>query len=328
VTMKISDILHITGGTLDNEPQIQAIESATVFPSKVERGDLFFAAKTEEIPSAVERGAYAVVYQGERPEGLDEEIAWIRVESVREAAFRLLRYVLLHKEADFVLLRPHEESLLRQVLTHKGNIAFLPSDWMRAFERILNGEEHLFVGSDRNMLETIRPEIERLEEEAEGTMISDTLFRSTFKVHGYIYQQKEMAPFHLDHLLRVVAFCDRRDLPYSLDRVRYTRHFQPLFVDGRLESVPRGSTDRVLIFVDNLEDIVQAREYVHYQSSWAKSIVLTPPKTRVEKVERPYWFESPEEAREILKNTHFNYAFIYSLDRKMLQSMREEATLF
>ncbi len=326
--MKISDLINITGGHLDNEPQVQAIESATVFPSKVETGDLFFAARNEDIPAAVERGAYAVIYEGERPRNLDEEIAWITVDSVKEAAFKLLRYVMLRKEADLVLLRPHEESFLRMILTHKGNVTFLPREWTKAFETILNSDQHLFVGSDRELLETITPEPEHLEEPAEGQMISDTLFRSTFKVHGYIYQQKEMAPFHLDHLLRVVAFCDRKELPYSLDKVRYTRHFQPLFVDGELASVPRGASDRVVIFVDNLTDIVEARDYVRYQSSWARSIVLTPPKTKVENVERPYWFSTPEEAREILKNTHFNYAFVYSLDKELLKEMKEEATLF
>ena len=328
MTMKISDLLHITGGRLDNTPQIQAIESATVFPSKVESGDLFFAARPEEIPSALERGAYAIAYEGERPRGLDEEIAWIHVESVREAAIKLLRYVLLRKEARLILLRPHEESFLRMILTQKQGVAFLPKSWEKTFEMILNGQQHLFVGSDRNLLETITPDPERLEKEAEGQMISDTLFRSTFKVHGYIYQQKEMAPFHLDYLLRTVAFCDREEIPYSLDKIRYTQHFQPLFVDGHLSTVPRGSSDRVIIFVDNLQDIVQARDYVRHQSSWARSIVLTPPKTRVENVERPFWFESPEEAREILKSAHYNYAFVYSLDRKLLNEMREEATLF
>ena len=326
--MKISDLLHVTGGQLDNTPQIQAIESATVFPSKVENGDLFFATRTEEIPTAIERGAYAIVFEGERPKDLDEEIAWIRVTSVREAAIRLLRYVMLRKEARLVLLRPHEESFLRMILTQKQGVAFLPKAWEKAFEMILNSHQFLFVGSDEDLIRTLSPDAERLTEEAEGQMISDTLFRSTFKVHGYIYQQKEMAPFHLEHLLRTVAFCDRESLPYSLDKVRYTRHFQPLFVDGRLSSVPRGASDRVIIFVDNLEDIVQARDYVRHQSSWARSIVLTPPKTKVENVERPFWFESPEEAREILKSAHYNYAFVYSLNRELLKEMREEATLF
>jgi ferrochelatase len=326
--MKISDILHITGGILENEPQVLAIESATVFPSKVETGDLFFAARSEDIPSALEGGAYAVVFEGEIGNKADPEIAWIRVDSVREAAFRLLRYVLLKKEADFILLRPHEESFLKMLLIHKNNISFLPREWSKAFEMILNSDQHLYVGSDRELLETICPDVPRLERQTEGQMISDTLFRSTFKVEGYIYQQKEMAPFHLEHLLRIVAFCETHQLPWSMDRLRYTRHFQPVFVDGKLESVTRGHSDRVVIFTDNLKDIVLAREYIRYHSSWVKSIVLTPPGIKVENVERPHWFHSPEEAREVLKKAHFNYAFVYSLDKETLREMKDEYTLF
>ena len=41
--MKIEDILNLTEGQLTNNPQVQAIESATVYYSKVEHGDLFFS---------------------------------------------------------------------------------------------------------------------------------------------------------------------------------------------------------------------------------------------------------------------------------------------
>jgi len=326
--MKISDVLNITGGELLQTPQVQGIEGATAFPSKVDQGDLFFAARPEDIPAAVERGAYAVVFEGETPRITDSDIAWIRVDSVREAAFRLLRYVLLRKEADFYLLEPHELSFLKMLVTHKSGLNFLPSDWVKAFETILNGEGRLYVGSDRELLETITPEPRRLEEESDGYMISDTLFRSTFKMEGYIYQNKEMAPFHLEYLLRVNAFCEREQLPIDLDRLRYTRHFQPLFIDGNLRSVPRGSSDRALIFTDNLKDIVEAREYIRHNGKWIKSIILTPPGTKVEGVDRPHWFHNPDEAREILKKSHFNYAFIYSLDRELLKEMQEERTLF
>ncbi len=326
--MKISDLINITGGTLDNNPQVQAINSATVFPSKVERGDIFFAAKSEHIPIAVDRGAYGVIYEGERPRDLDEEIAWIEVKSVKDAAFKLLRYVMLLKESEALLLSPHEESFLKMILSYKSDIAFLPKEWTKAFEMILNSDHRLFVGSDQKLIETITPEAQRLPEAAQAQMIHDTLFHSTFKLHGYIYQKKELAPFHLEPLMRVVAFCDQKDLPYSLDKLRYTRHFQPVFVDGKLESLPKGSSERVLIFVDNIDDIIKAREYVRTQSRWAKSIVLTPPKTKIENVDRPYWFNSPKEAREILEKTHYNYAFLYSLDRDILKQIDRERTLF
>ena len=321
--MTIEDILNLTEGRLRNTPAVQAIEGATTFPSKVDHGDLFFAARPEEIPAALANGAYAIVYEGEA-EITDPEIAWIEVPSVEKAAFRLLRYVLLKKEADFALLRPHEMSFLRQILTHRGNITFLSDTWYKAFEQILNGPGHLFVSTDAELMEQIKPDTPRLEEEAEGYPVSDTLFRSTFRIGKYVYQDRELVPFHLPHLLRVVAFCDANALPYAIDKVRYTRHFLPVFVNGRFEVVAKGASDRVLIFTDNFEDIVKAREYVRYQASWVKSIVLTPPKTKVENVDRPHWFTTVEEAHAILKSVHFNYAFIYSLDKAVLKSFQPQ----
>ncbi len=319
--MTIEDICNLTEGSLRNRPAVQAIEGATAFPSKVDPGDLFFAVKPDDIPAALTRGAYAIVYEGEIPL-TDEEVAWIRVESVEKAAFRLLRYVLLKKEVEFALLLPHEMSFLRQILTHRGNITFLAETWYKAFEQILNGEGHLFVSTDALLMEQIKPDAPRLEKEADGYPVSDTLFRSTFRVGRYVYQDREMAPFHLPCLLRAVAFCDDHALPYAIDKIRYTRHFLPVFVNGRFEVVARGASDRVLIFTDNIEDIVKAREYVRFSATWVKSIVLTPPKTKVENVERPHWFSTPEEAHAILKEFHFNYAFIYSLDKAVLKSFR------
>ena len=64
--MKIEDILNLTEGKLSNTPKVQAIESATVFQSKVEHGDLFFSSDQEEIDKAIENGAYAIVYDDEK----------------------------------------------------------------------------------------------------------------------------------------------------------------------------------------------------------------------------------------------------------------------
>ncbi|NKQ40372.1 MAG: hypothetical protein HF962_02250 [Sulfurovum sp.] len=318
--MKIEDILNLTEGTLTSKPQIQAIESATAFPSKIGQGDLLFASSQEDIDTAVANGAYAIVYDD--PEILisDSEIAWIKVTSVKESAFRLLRYVLLSKEADFYLLSKHEMSLFKMILTHKGNITFLPDAWNKAFEQILNGDGYLFVSSDEELMSLIKPESSKLTKEAEGYAIDDTLFKCTFRIRKYVYQDIKLIPFHLEYLLKVVHLCDNYDLPYSIDKIQYTKHFMPLYIDNNLHTVTQGSSDKVLIFTDDIKNIVRAREYVRYQSTWVKSIVLTPPKTKVENVERPYWFTTVEEAREILTATHYNYAFVYSLDKEVFKS--------
>jgi ferrochelatase len=326
--MKIEDILNLTEGTLSNSPKVQAIEAATVYHSKVDHGDLFFSSNQEEIDKAIENGAYAIVYDDENIVRKDDEIAWIKVSDIQLAAFKLIRYVIIKKEAQFFLLSEHELTFLKMILLHKNNISFVSNEWRKAFEQILNSDGSLFIGTDKELMKLIKPDVAKLEREVEGYPVSDTLFRSTFKVGGFVYQEKELIPFHLEYLLRVVDFCDKNDLPYSVDRIKYTKHFMPVFIDLKLKSTRPSNSDRVAIFTDNLSDIAKAREYVMRSNMWVKSIVLTPPKTKVPNIDHPHWFNSEEEVREILKSIHFNYAFIYNADKSILNTIKEEYSLF
>jgi ferrochelatase len=326
--MKIEDILNLTEGELANTPAVHAVEAATVYPSKVEQGDLFFSSDQEEIDKAVANGAYAVVYDNDDIVRKDDEIAWIRVPDVQKAAIRLLRYVALKKEAKFYLLRPHELSFLKQIVTNKSSVSIIPSDWRKAFETVVNSDAFLFVSDEEDFMRAVKPDAQHLEKEAKGYVVSDTLFRTTFKIDEFIYQEKELVPFHLEHLLRVTAFAKTHELPYDIDRIRYTRHFQPVFIDGNLNTAYRGTSDKAVIFVDNLDDIEQARDYIRHSQQWIKSITLTPPKTKLPWNERPVWFEDETQLRDILKHTFFNYAFVYNADKSILKTFKEEYSLF
>jgi len=301
--MKIEDILNLTEGTLSNTPKVQAISAATVYYSKVNQGDLFFSSNQEEIDSAITNGAYAIVYDNPDIIKNDDEIAWIQVSDIQLAAFKLIRYVAIKKEAQFYLLSEHELTFLKMILLHKTNICFISSDWRKAFEQILNSEDSLFVGTNKELMRLTKPDVDTLEKEVEGYLVSDTLFKSTFKVGGYVYQEKDLIPFHLESLLRVIHFCDEHTLPYSLEKLRYTKHFMPIFIDGQLKSTQASKSDKVAIFTDNIADIVEAREYIKRSNTWVKGIVLTPPKTKVPGIDRPHWFETEEEVREYSK-TH------------------------
>ncbi len=326
--MKIEDIINLTEGILTNEPKVQAIDSATVYQSKVDHGDLFFSSNQEEIDQALANGAYAIVYDDENIVKNDDEIAWIKVSDIQLAAFKLIRYVIIKKEAQFYLLSRHELTFLKMIMKHKGTVSFIANNWRKAFEQILNSEDSLFVGTDKELMSMIKPDVQKLEKEVDGYLVSDTLFRSTYKVDGFIYQEKELIPFHLEYLLRVVHFCNVHALPYTMDRVKYTKHFLPVFIDAKLNSTKPSNSDRVAIFTDNTSDITKAREYVMRSNMWVKSVVFTPPKTKVPGIDHPHWFETEEELRELLKTIQFNYAFIYNADKTILNKIKEEYTLF
>jgi ferrochelatase len=326
--MKIEDILNLTEGVLSNEPKVQAISAATVYPSKVEHGDLFFSSNQEEIDKAIQNGAYAIVYDDENVIKNDDEIAWIKVSDIQLAAFKLIRYVVIKKEASFYLLSEYELTFLKMILTHKTNISFIADDWKKAFEQILNSDDSLFIGTDEELIKLIKPDAKRLNGDVDGYAISDTLFRTTFKVDGFVYQEKELVPFHIEFLLRVINFCNEQELAYSVDKIKYTKHFLPVFIDLKLQSTRPSNSDRVTIFTDNLTDIAKAREYVKRSNMWVKSIVLTPPKTKVPGIDHPHWFKTEDEVRDFLKNIHFNYAFILNADKSILNTIKEEYSLF
>jgi ferrochelatase len=326
--MKIEDLLNLTNGTVISEPTITAINSVTVYPSKIEQGDLFISNSSKDIEKALLNGAYAVIFSDPTIEITDSEIAWIKVKDIQKSAFRLIRYVLISREANFYLFNEHELSFLKMVLTQKSNIEILPNNWRKMFEKILNSNANMFVGTNNELVKMIKPDVSTLNKDASCEIITDTLFKTTFKINGYIYQEKDIAPFHVDYLQRVVEFCDKHHLPYNLDRVKYTKHFVPVFIDGFLNVMKPSKSDKVAIFTDNLKDIYRAREYVRYNGAWVKTIVLTPPKTKVDGVDRPNWYQDVDEARDILKNSYFNYAFVYALDRSMLPKIKEEYSLF
>jgi len=214
------------------------------------------------------------------------------------------------------------------ILKHKGNVTFVANDWRKAFEQILNSDSSLFVGADKELMELIKPDIQKLEREVEGYLVSDTLFRSTYKVDGFLYQEKELIPFHLEYLLRAVHFCNTQHLPYTMDRIKYTKHFLPVFIDTKLRSTQASKSDKVTIFTDSISDIAKAREYVMRSNMWVKSVVFTPPKTKIPGIDHPHWFKTEAEVRELLKSIHFNYAFIYNADKSILNTIKEDYSLF
>jgi len=326
--MKIEDLLNLTGGEVISEPTVTAINSVTVYPSKVEQGDLFISNDAQEIQKAIENGAYAIIYADKSLKITDYEVAWIQVNEIEKAAFKLIRYVLISREASFYLFTEHELSFMKMVVTQKSNLEILPNEWRKVFEKILNSDAKMFIGTDEKLMKTIKPDVTILNKESSCEIITDTLFKTTFKINAYIYQEKDITPFHVDILKRVVEFCDLFSFPYNLDRVKYTKHFTPVFIDGFLNIMVPSKSDKVAIFVDNLQDVYKAREYVRYNGAWVKTIVLTPPKTKVDGVERPNWYENIDEARDILKNAYYNYAFVYALDRTMLPKIKEEYSLF
>jgi ferrochelatase len=328
--MYIENLLHLIDGKIINEPKVKKVESATIYPSKVEMGDLFFACNKEDISKAVENGAYAVVFEGAKPKIEDKEIAYIEVSSIKEATIKFLRFILTQKKSQIYYFEDIESSFLKLISSRKSSIYTILSDnWQKSFESILNSNYDIFITTNIDDAQTLSPNFKSLEELATGYIISDSLLKTTFKIEKYIYQNVEIAPFFIDNLRKVVKFCQDNDIEYDLNRIKYTKEFKPIYVDKDLNALPKGSSEKVLIFVNSTKIVDKSIEYLRKEGKWIKSLVFTPPKTKLETVDRPIWFKSPNEVKETLKKEHFHYAFCYKLEIKdIINNTKEYPALF
>ncbi len=328
--MHIENLLNIIGGEVTNSPKVEKIDSATIYASKVELGDLFFAYDKEDIQKAVSNGAYAIVYEGNNPEMTDSEIAYIRVDSIKEATTKFLRYIMVQKESNIYYFKNIEASYLKQIVSRKTNLyTILSEDWKKSFEKILNSDYDIFITTNESDAKILSPNYKKLSKLASGYIISDSLLKTTFKIDKYIYQNVDIAPFFVDNLRGVVEFCKDNELEYDINRVKYPKEFKPIFIDKDLNALPRGSSEKVLIFVTSTATIDRAIEYIRHDGKWIKSLVFTPPKTKLEKIDRPIWFSKPEEIKEILKKEHFHYAFLYQVEvEDIICNTNDYPTLF
>ncbi len=327
--MQIENLVELVAGDINETSEIESIYSATVHLAKVGEGSLFISNSQQEIDEAIKKGASAIIYADDSIMISDESVAWIKVEDIMIAAFKITQEVIDDEEALFYYFNDHELAFLKMLQKRKSDIEFLSSDWKKVFETVLNSKKKFFISTDLEMMKKLRPKARKLVKEVDGYVISDTLFRSTFKVEKYVYQYKEMVPFHLDHVLKVIHFCQTHGFEYALENIRYISKFTPIFIEGEPSLNEESKNDRTVIVCDNKEDIVEARMYVNAPSAWiVKSIVLTPPKTKIEGVKRPSYFTSHEEALDIIKSANFNYAFIYSDDKSIKEAIRKEYELY
>ena len=324
--MTIENITHILKSNLHQNGTCQEVFRATVYAHLVDEGDLCFIQSEQEAIQAVKKGASALVFSDiDFISKVPESITLIKVDDLKKAAFMLVGAVVGEEDASFELIKPKEMTFLRMILQNKKNIHYLPNDWKKAFEIILESKKRLFVGCDEEMLKAIRPKLSYFKDKAPGQIVSaDSLFRTTFKIHKYIYQYQKITPLHIDILRLVVGLCDKYELPYSLDKMQYTKHFYPIFIEGEPSVQEVMKNDKVIILSDDLEDILEAKEYASGVGTWmAKTMIMVPPKTKVDGVKYPTYYRNDEEVLELINSLQYNYLFIFTDSENILYKIKE-----
>ncbi|GAB6073883.1 hypothetical protein [Nautilia lithotrophica] len=291
--MKIETLVNLIGGELLNSPYISEVTSFTDKCEFTSRGSCFFVTDKNDIEAAVKSGAYAIVSE-DYENVIDNEIAWIKVDSIQKAVIDIFKYENLKTKIHFC------DEITEHIIDKMNvndNVIVINSyeDLLKA----LNLSHKYLVTSKKKFSELFSNVEVLLPKEMEIQQIS--LFRSKFGSEEinlpYVYKEE---------FARALKFFEDNSLKYTLEFE--LERFKPVFVDYKLREVEYGQSDRVLIFgIKNDRYFFNELNYLISNTKHAKTIVVN------------------EENSYILKEG-FNFAML--VDYEIVIEEQEEGSLF
>ncbi|MDR1285068.1 MAG: hypothetical protein LBJ88_02580 [Campylobacteraceae bacterium] len=266
--MIIENLAQICSGYLLKEPLVKAVTSFTCKSDKVAGEGAFFALKgtKEEIDEALKNGAYAIIHE-QNIQIDDNEIAWIKVDSIEKAMIRFLRFLVETNDINAVYMNVLQFDMLNSFKLHFKN-TLLNGDISEIFLKITDLEPKSYIFSkDRELLERISPQFESVEKSAEATVLqSHSIFKTTFVCAESYFKDFMIPHLFISEFAAIVAFLKEKSLEFKIDSMEKNGHFEPIFVNTALEARPFGSTHQAII-IETDERLFEIEE------EWIKNYV-------------------------------------------------------
>lgn len=327
--MQISSILDIIDGRLLNQPSISFIYSIKTNPKKVKEGDLFIVQNNEDIELAIANGAFALVVD-KNIEVIDNEIAWVKVDSLKETMIRLIRYLLSNlrltafycNEVSYDLF-----NILRKQTVHT-NIKLVPNNISKFFKIVDDLEENdTLICSNQKMLDDIYPvnfDFNTKEYEI-NNLIEHSIFETTFSYKEKYFSKLKISSLYITEFLDVFTFLG---FDADLNKLKKFNNLKPIFVDKLINHVDFGRSDKFLIAQENEDLVLKEVKYLEKKYKYAKVLYITTKDIDDNRAIDYTFINSLEELKSYLKKVQFNAVYFIGItyDELFEQISKEQNT--
>lgn len=309
--MQITSILDIIDGRLLNHPSISFIYSIKTNVKKIKEGDLFIVQNEEDIPLAIENGAFALVLNKKVDDIPDNEIAWVYVDSIKETIIKLARYLLSNiRLTAFFCNNVSLElfNILRKPTVHT-NIKIIPNDLSDFFKLVDDLEENdTIICSDQKLLDDIYP-INfsfNTKEYVLSNLVEHSIFETTFSHKDRYFSKLKISSLYLTEFLDVYSYLG---FDADLNKLKKFHNLKPIFVDKLINHTDFGRTDKFLVAQDKDDLLLREVDYLNNKYKYAKVLYLTT-KDIDDNRDIDYTFiNSLDELKELLKKIQFNAVY-------------------
>jgi len=320
--MRIESLIRITGGVLLNIPSVDSINDIKISPNKIQRENLFIDVNTDEKErnEALNNGAYAILTSS-IPHITDEEIAWISVENLNQAIIKLTRYYTTDKNFKFIPLSLVQYKLAKciQIETKAKVLSIQPKD---ALIEILKAEHNqLFFVINSDFIAKIDPSLTPVKTKIEATKTLESgIFHSSFVFNDKFINNIKLSPFFIPYLCSLIDCFDSLKIEYKIENFNTFEHFQPQFINKKLEKKDFGSTNKALIFESAFELFKKELDFLEKRVNHNSLIVFMPEEKAFTCRSNIIKYKNFCEIKN-LKDINFRYALVYGEIKNFEESL-------
>ncbi|NOX16470.1 MAG: hypothetical protein GXP61_10720 [Epsilonproteobacteria bacterium] len=314
--MRIENLLQITDGLLQNIPCVLQIESIKIDPLKINRGDLFIDVNNslQNQALAYENGAYAIISEN-ISQIIDNEIAWIEVDSLRLAVVKLSRYEFSKKNGKILYLDDVEQEILQSIVKHNEFIKLSSNAYHTLIAIRQSGENSKFTCSNERLAYSIDPQSKTLKEAFNiNIFASNSPFYSSFAYNEIFYHNLKIPSIFIKKACSVISYLLSNKIHFDASNIHLEKHFSSKFVDFKLQKKEFGQSSKVIIFEQDMDLII--KEMIYLQKFTNELLICIPKKySKYMRIKEFISFSNELELLNILKQ---NFRYVLVLGEKLI----------
>lgn len=260
--MRISSLLDITNGKLLNSPFVTSVANIKLNPNSVKDGDLFIAKDDIEAKQAVDNGAFAIISEFYIPI-IDNEIAWIKVDCIKDTITRLIRYIFANSKTKALYCEKNIYDMIK-IYYHSSNvdkkIYFLPNN----LELIIKNTHNItncdiVLSYDKKFLSNLLPENQKFIFKSNNykltNIIKHSIFETSFSAkinnkENKYFSRIKLPVLYLDTFIKTIDFLKIEQI--NSNTLNKFNDFKPIFIDNNFTLASYGKSDRFIILQNNI----------------------------------------------------------------------------
>ncbi|BDB63946.1 hypothetical protein T36_0393 [Helicobacter cinaedi] len=312
--MRVNEVAEIAQGKLLNSPSIAEFSRIICHIEQIQRGDVFIANDSTQIPKAIESGAYGIIYDNPKMEITDSEIAWILVENIADSLIRLIRYKLLAKNVMTISLSPIEEAIAKEIIDD-ASVKF-SSHSLEDIIELLNDEVSFIITHNQNVLDISFEVISSsVPSQRPFLLLSHTLFDSTIFYKSTHYRIN-LPKIFFNELSSVLSLCENRQISHDMSRFKHIPYFKPNFLNAFGKVIEYGQAAKVAIAEEDIEQFKKYMAYIANNAAWGKFLFLVPLVylELFNQIAQTFAYSTQEELCEYIRTQNFNFALVLGIN--------------